>query len=103
MMAIATELRRNDRCFIVTSDKSHPSYFQLLHSHLQALCKKVRGDDKRILNKLAFVDKVNVLKDFMPEQLKKLLIQMESGEGVTVAQRKKIITTFYTPVLQFFC
>ena len=74
--------------FIVTSDKGHPSFFQSLRSHLRAICKAVQ-DDEGILSKVAFVEKTNVLKDIMPELLKKRFIQMESGEGVTVLERKK--------------
>ena len=40
MMAVPKEMRRNDRCFIVTSDKSHPSFFQSIHSHLRAMLRQ---------------------------------------------------------------
>ena len=42
-----------------------------------------------MLNKVAFAEKTNVLKDIMLEQWKKLFTQVESGEGVTVVERKK--------------
>ena len=93
MIAIPTEMRRNDRCFVVTSDKSHPSFFQSLRCHLRDICKAVQ-DDEGIQNKVAFVEKANVLKDIMLEQSKKLFTQMESGEGVTVVERKKIAKHF---------
>ena len=93
MMAIPTEMRTNDRCFIVTSDKSHPSFFQSLRSHLRAQ-HKTGQDDGSILNKVAFVEKTNVLKDIIPEQSKKLFTQMESSEGLTVVERKKIAKHF---------
>ena len=93
MMAIPTEMRANDRCFIVTSDKSHPSFFQSLRSHLRVICKAVQ-DDNSMLNKVAFLEKTNVLKDIIPEQSKKLFTQMESGEGLTFVERKKIAKHF---------
>ena len=37
-MTIPTEMRRDDRCFIVISDKGHPASFQSLHFHLHAIC-----------------------------------------------------------------
>ena len=92
MMAIPTEMRRNDRCFKVTSDKSHPSFFQSLRSYLRAICKAVQDDDS-ILNKVAFVEKTNVLKDIMPKQLKKPFTQMESGEGVTIVSYNSSVDT----------
>ena len=102
MMAIPTEMRRNDKCFIVTPDKSHLNFSQSLPSHLLFIWKVVQDDDG-MLNKVAFAEKTNVLKDIMLEQWKKLFTQMESGEGVTVVERKKKSKTFCTFVLQFFC
>ena len=56
MMAIPTEMRRNDRCFIVRLDKSHLKFFQSLRSNLRVMCKAVQ-DDEGILNKVAFMEK----------------------------------------------
>ena len=58
--AIPKEMRRIDRCFIMTSEKSHPTFFQSLRSHLRAICRSVECDDG-ILNKVAFEEKANFL------------------------------------------
>ena len=92
-MAKQIEMRRNDRCFIVTSDKSHSVFFQSLHSHLRAICKTVQGDDG-ILNKVGSVEKTNVLKGIMSEQSEKLFTQMKSGGVVATVERKKIAKDF---------
>ena len=51
-------------------------------------------DDGGMLNKVAFKEKTNVLKDIMSEHLKKLFTQIESCERATPVERKKIAKHF---------
>ena len=51
-------------------------------------------DDGGMLNKVAFKEKTNVLKDIMSEHLKKLFTQIESCERATLVERKKIAKHF---------
>ena len=93
MMAIPTEMGKKDRCLIVTSDKSHPSFFQSLRSHLRAICKAVQDVDS-ILNKVAFVEKTNVLKDLMPEQSKSCSLKWNPVKVLPLQKEKKIAKHF---------
>ena len=100
MIAILTKMRRNDTCFIVTPDKSHPSFFQSLRFHLQAICKAVQ-DYQGILNEVAFVEKANVLKDIIRSSRKSCSLKWNPVK-VLPLKREKNSKVFYKCVLQFF-
>ena len=94
MTATPTEMRRNDMlCFIVTSDKSHCSFFQSLHSHLWAICRTVQ-DDNGILNKEAFVKKKNALKRHYARAVKKAVHSNGIWQRCYCCRKKKIAKHF---------
>lgn len=65
-MTILTEMRRNNRCFIVISGKGHPSFFQSLHSHLHAICITVHDGNGML--------KVGKMRKFTIDKQKKIAI-----------------------------
>ena len=97
MIAILTKMRRNDTCFIVTPDKSHPSFFQSLRFHLRAICKAVQ-DYQGTLNEVAFVEKTNVLKEIIRSSRKSCSLKWNPVKGLLL-KREKNSKVFYTCVL----
>ena len=91
--AILTKLRRHDRCFIVTADKSQPMFFQRLRSTLRNVSKRVLKEDAGDTFSKA-TELTSSLRSHIPERSQELFDQLMFGTDVTDTERKAIAKHF---------
>ena len=91
--AILTKLRRHDRSFIVTADKSQPMFFQRSRSTLQNVSKRVLKENADDTFSKA-TELTSSLRSHIPERSQELFDQLMFGTDVTDTERKAIAEHF---------